>query len=210
MRLSVGDLLAAPHAVRVLPLSEWLQSPAEDVTLVEPIGGELTLTSTGRTVCLSGRVRAVVELVCGACLGGYRQALEFAVAEEFGRVAAASAEEDRSDPELGPEDFVTPLAPGDLIDVAEVLQQHLVLALPIAPRCRDDCRGLCAQCGADLNTGRCACHQQDIDPRLLPLQRWSPPAADRTAGEMPAGWVHERSRREETPRVRRTGRRERK
>ncbi len=173
MRLSVGDLLVDRHAVRVLPFCERLEPPAEDVTLPEPVEGGLVLTGTGRTVCLSGRVRTVVELVCGACLGAFRQPLEVAVTEEFGRVGSSVDETPRNEQKLGPEDFVVPLEAGDIVDVTEVVRQHLVLALPIAPRCHEGCRGLCPQCGTNLNTGSCACSQDEIDPRLQPLQQWS-------------------------------------
>lgn len=43
------------------------------------------------------------------------------------------------------------------VDVAEVAREQVVLALPMQPLCRPDCRGLCARCGANLNQGPCAC-----------------------------------------------------
>lgn len=175
MRLSAGDLLVDRHAVRVLPFSERLEPPAEDVTLPEPVEGELVLTGTGRTVCLSGRVRTVVELVCGACLGVFRQPLEVAVSEEFGRVGSPVDDARRGEQELGSEDFIMPLEAGDLVDVTEVVRQHLILALPIAPRCHAGCRGLCPQCGANLNAGSCACSREAFDPRLEALRRWAAP-----------------------------------
>ncbi len=171
MRVNVGELLADRHAVRVLPFSEHMASPADDVTLEAPVEGELVLSSTGRTVCLTGQVRAVAGLTCGACLARFEQPLDIPVSEEFRRPGGGLAP---AQEELQSEDFLMLVEPGDIIDVTEVVRQNLILALPIAPRCREDCRGLCPRCGADLNRGPCACEGREIDPRLQPLRRWSP------------------------------------
>lgn len=171
MRVNVGDLLADRYAVRVLPFSERMAPPADDITLPAPVEGELMLSSSDRTVCLTGQVRTVVGLVCGACLAKFEQPLVVPVSEEFRR---PGGNEPAAAPEaLEPEDFLVPVEPGDIIDVTEVVRQNLILALPIAPRCREDCRGLCPRCGADRNRGACACGEQEIDPRLEPLKQWS-------------------------------------
>jgi uncharacterized protein len=49
---------------------------------------------------------------------------------------------------------------GDVLDLSELVHDLLVLELPVLPLCRDDCRGLCARCGADLNEGPCGCEVQ--------------------------------------------------
>ncbi len=176
MRVNVGELLADRHAVRVLAFSERLEPPAEEVTLPRPVEGELVLSGTGRTICLTGRVRTVVGLACGACLARFEQPLEVTVSEEFyrpGPEAKALREE------LEPEDFLVPVEPGEVIDVTEAVRQNLILALPIAPRCREDCRGLCPRCGADLNRGACGCEEREVDPRLAPLKQWPAPGRGR-------------------------------
>ncbi|HLW59384.1 MAG TPA: DUF177 domain-containing protein [bacterium] len=170
MRVNIGELLADRGAVRTLAYSEPCEPPAEDAVLLRPVEGALTVASTGRTVCLSGRVRTALSLVCGACLVRFEQPLEFSIAEEFGRPATATA---AVEAELGPDDFVTPVGPDDTIDVTEVVRQHLILALPLAPRCREGCRGLCPTCGADLNAGACGCAEDPVDPRLQVLRQWA-------------------------------------
>jgi DUF177 domain-containing protein len=170
VRVNVADLLDDREATRDLTFSERFEPPTDDVTLPEPVEGTFVLSATGGTVRLAGRARTVAAVVCGACLTRYAQPLEIAVDEEFYR-AAPHAEAGRE--ELHPADFLTPLDPGDVLDVTEVVRQHLVLALPIAPRCREDCRGLCPRCGADRNTGACHCDEHAVDPRLEPLRQWS-------------------------------------
>ena len=58
----------------------------------------------------------------------------------------------------------------DQIDLNELLREQFYLALPMKPLCRDDCAGLCSQCGTNLNTGTCQCTSQWDDPRLAPLK----------------------------------------
>lgn len=157
MRVNISELLADRSAVRVIAYSEALEPPTADVTLAGPVEGEILLANTGRTVSLSGRLRAAADLVCGVCLAPFRQILDFPVAEEFGRSALPGTGASGGRAELGPEDFVVPVAPGAEVDLTEIVRQHLILALPIAPRCREGCRGLCPTCGADLNRGPCAC-----------------------------------------------------
>jgi uncharacterized protein len=59
---------------------------------------------------------------------------------------------------------------GDRIDLREGLQEQLVMALPVKPLCRPDCRGICPRCGADLNRSACRCTDSPVDPRLAVLK----------------------------------------
>jgi uncharacterized protein len=100
------------------------------------------------------------------------------VDDEFARPPVQVERERPGDQALGPEDFVSPVEAGDTVDVTEIVRQHLVLALPIAPRCSPACRGLCPKCGADRNEGPCGCEIDEVDPRFHVLRQW--------AGERPA------------------------
>jgi uncharacterized protein len=68
------------------------------------------------------------------------------------------------------EDLETSYYRGDQIDLKELLREQFYLALPMKPLCREDCHGLCPQCGTNLNTGTCACTPVWEDPRLAPLK----------------------------------------
>ena len=157
MRISIGELLAGRSAAQRVAFCEHLEPPAEDVTLLQPVEGELLLARAGRAVVMTGRVHTVLGLLCGACLVRFEQPLDFPVAEEFGRASAAAGEPSRVAAELDAEDFVVKVGPDESIDLTDIVRQHLILALPISPRCREGCAGLCPECGADLNAGPCAC-----------------------------------------------------
>ena len=185
MRVNIGEFLADRHAVRTVAFAERLESLAEDTTLLEPVTGELSLVGTGRTVSLTGRVRTTVRLVCGACLLPFAQSLESAIHEAFEAVREPAPQTGtaRGEAALGADDFVVPIGPDEIVDLTEIVRQHLLLTLPIAPRCRDDCRGLCPTCGADLNAGHCACPRDSVDPRLEVLREWPGNRGERPAAE---------------------------
>jgi len=46
---------------------------------------------------------------------------------------------------------------GDHVELAPMLREHIILAAPMQPLCREECAGLCARCGKDLNEGPCQC-----------------------------------------------------
>ena len=59
---------------------------------------------------------------------------------------------------------------GKGIDVDEVVKEQILLAVPTRMLCREDCKGICPECGTDLNKGECACKKDDIDPRWAALK----------------------------------------
>jgi uncharacterized protein len=63
--------------------------------------------------------------------------------------------------------FITDL----VVDVDALAREALVLALPFQPLCDQACKGLCPQCGADLNLEVCHCHAEEVDPRWAVLRR---------------------------------------
>ena len=58
---------------------------------------------------------------------------------------------------------------GKVIDLEPLVREQVLLALPMSAVCREDCKGLCPQCGIDRNSGTCSC-EKPIDPRLAALK----------------------------------------
>ncbi len=79
----------------------------------------------------------------------------------------ASTEAER---EIEEDDLETSYYRDDQIDLNELMREQFYLALPMKPLCREDCKGLCAQCGTNLNTGTCDCAPVWEDPRLAALK----------------------------------------
>lgn len=128
-----------------------------------PEGAELTLDiqleAVSEGVLVTGTVRAPLTGECARCLEPLRQAAEVPFAELY------NYEQVR-----GPDSDDGYSLEGDLLDLEPVLRDALVLALPLAPLCRDDCPGLCAECGVQLaKAGAGHGHAAGIDPRWAGL-----------------------------------------
>ena len=116
---------------------------------------------------LVGTVAAELELLCSRCLEPFR--LPIAASFDVRYLPATAASED-VEREVDDEDLETSYYRNDEIDLNELLREQFYLALPMKPLCAEDCRGLCAQCGTNLNAGTCGCAPVWDDPRLAALK----------------------------------------
>ena len=118
------------------------------VTLITPvsIGGALESAGHGGYYW-HGNFAAQVRSVCRRCLTEFVTPVNQQVEVIFS-----------ADPELQDDPSVYPLSePIAQVDVRPALREELALAVDLFPLCREDCRGLCPRCGADLNRGPCEC-----------------------------------------------------
>jgi len=72
--------------------------------------------------------------------------------------------------EVEADDMDTAFYENDEIDLGQLMQEQFYLALPMKPLCKDDCKGLCPNCGTNLNKATCDCTTHWEDPRLAALR----------------------------------------
>ena len=122
------------------------------------IGLDLRLEAVMEGVLVSGTVHAPVDADCSRCLDPVAVRLEVEIQQLF----LYPGDDVTEDEDVG-------YVEDDRVDLAPALRDAVVLALPLAPRCRDDCPGLCATCGVRLADVP-ADHAHDaIDPRWAAL-----------------------------------------
>ena len=127
--------------------------PGADVEL------DLRLEAVMEGVLVSGTARAPLAGECVRCLGEVRDELEVTLTELFAYPDRVVEDEDDEVRELQDE----------LIDLEPALRDAVVLALPFQPVCREDCAGLCSECGARLDDD--PGHRHDsTDPRWAALE----------------------------------------
>ena len=137
-----------------------------------PVELELRLESVMEGVLVTGTARAPLRGECVRCLeplereceAGFQEMFSYPDADSRGRVADADAEEEAE------EDEETLYLEDDLFDLEPVLRDAVVLSLPMQPVCREDCPGLCAQCGARLADDPDHHHDDAVDIRWAALQ----------------------------------------
>lgn len=81
-----------------------------------------------------------------------------------------AAAECRDDEPAAEDEDVYPLA-GDRLELSEMLREQIILATPMQPLCREDCRGLCPVCGENLNERRCGCLPEQPDSPFSVLRK---------------------------------------
>ncbi len=116
---------------------------------------------------LVGTVAAELELPCSRCLEPFRLSIAAPFDVRYLPTSAAATAVDRA---VDDEDLETSYYRNDEIDLNELLREQFYLALPMKPLCREDCRGLCTQCGTNLNAGTCDCAPVWEDSRLAALK----------------------------------------
>ncbi|MFI5257998.1 MAG: YceD family protein [Candidatus Limnocylindrales bacterium] len=165
---NVAGLLAEPAgSVRDFVVAVAPLDLGPDLRQLRDIEGELRLTRTNRGLLVTGRLTTAIEQTCSRCLGEIEWPVEIELEEEA----------------LPSLDFITGL-PVDMADEPDALRltdhheldlegevrDWIVLAEPIAPVCRDDCPGLCIECGEELASGPHHHAGDEIDPRLETLR----------------------------------------
>jgi uncharacterized protein len=148
-------------------LPEDVGGEADAYQIVAPVELEFDIHKDKDKFRLVGRVRTELELTCSRCVEPYRFPIDAGFDQRYLPSSEASGDAER---EIEEDDLETSYYAEDQIDLSELMREQFYLALPMKPLCREDCNGLCAQCGTNLNTGTCDCAPVWEDPRLAALK----------------------------------------
>jgi len=115
---------------------------------------------SGNEFELRGELQTTVEVSCGRCLRAVVLPLDAKFSERFASEVSWRTEEQH---ELSEQDLSLAVFDGESIELDDLIREQILLALPGHVLCREDCKGLCSQCGTDLNSGPCNCESKEID-----------------------------------------------
>ncbi len=136
--------------------------PAAEL-IAEAESGELVMngsvTSEAGYLELKADFHLKARVLCARCAVPFDTELDFSV------VMPVATSLEKEDDEA---DYI--LAPEGQLDLDEFCRTAAVLNLPLRYLCREDCKGLCPDCGTDLNNGTCSCAAKKIDPRMAKLK----------------------------------------
>lgn len=165
MLIHLRDLAATPsHRVRFDYTTDLSKEEVGfEYPFRQPVRLAGEITDAAGAVTLRAVVQAHVTTRCARCGEPVEYDKETPV--EFLLVKEIAGQEEQ---EL-PDDMLA--IRSDELELDEVLIPELILDMEMAVLCREDCKGLCPKCGANLNRGECGCSRREIDPRLAVLQR---------------------------------------
>jgi len=177
--LDTRELGRRPGSQRTVTLAA--EAPAElgIEILGVPEGSEvsfdLRLEAVMEGVLVSGTASADLEGECARCLEPIEDNLTIDVQELFLYDDSRDGHGVSQDEAEVDEETDVRRTEGDLIDLEPLLRDAVVLALPFQPLCRDDCPGLCVECGARLADDPDHQHEEPVDPRWAALQNITEP-----------------------------------
>ena len=165
MRIRVDEI---PESGRILHF-HWDQNrfkvllPPEDpfpVELVRPLNVDIEIRKEVDHIRVKGTINGVLGTSCHRCLGTFARSLSETVdlylVEEKDDLSEEEAEMEMEDRDY---EFFD----GEVIEIDRLVAEQVFLAIPFKVLCSDDCRGLCPNCGANLNEGPCSCRKAASD-----------------------------------------------
>ena len=129
----------------------------EDVDFITPIDYALKIQRAGARFKVEGHVHCIIGIPCARCLERFFYDIESNV--QLVLVSKEMAPKD-IELELEKEELDTHYYEGEELDLNEILQEEIVLNIPMRAVCKEDCKGLCERCGGNRNLGECKCENQ--------------------------------------------------
>lgn len=135
---------------------------SESFALYEKSPVILDIVNTGGQVLeIEGSCKVSAKIPCGRCLKEVETSFVLSISA---KVDMGKTEQERIQ-ELDGANFIT----GTKLDVERSVYNALLAQWPMRVLCKEDCKGLCSRCGADLNTDPCSCDRQSLDPRMAAI-----------------------------------------
>lgn len=156
LRLNLGFFVNAPIGYS-RDFDFYFPEFKDDDLLLTDVEGLIKVGRTPQGLIIQGNFGGKTTLECVRCLTDYEQTLHW----EFAELYAFKPEGMTESGLLMPEDAQ--------VDLEPLVREFAILEIPIAPLCREDCQGLCMECGQNLNEKDCG-HTPEVDTPFLALK----------------------------------------
>lgn len=159
MKLRVNEItekerrITASEPASAYPGLARVQNDGE-CTFLSPVDVDLTVVKEYGHIRVKGTVVTRVGLSCSRCLVDFLSDIHSGFTIYF---TQSSGEQIEDEVELAEEDLLSVTYNGEEIDLANEIAEQVLLELPYKPLCSENCKGLCPECGIDLNNSKCDC-----------------------------------------------------
>jgi DUF177 domain-containing protein len=165
--IDVESLRDEPLHVHHVYAPGTLKFENEQATLTGPVEITFVLTHKERDLRLSGSVKTDLAVRCSRCLRDSAQPVDTTYDLHYAPHPRSTSSGEEI--ELKYDDMAVGFYDGLVFDVDIMVAEQITMALPMKVVCREDCAGLCATCGRDLNEGPCGCTPGPVDSRMATL-----------------------------------------
>ncbi len=162
MRIRVEDIkvkpvhLSAEESVSNYPALMGLSSSG-GCDCIAPVNIDLTALREYDHIRVEGHVATRVRLHCSRCLEEFETDIASSFILFYNKKSGLPLD---AEAELKEEDLLSISYEGDYIDFTSELEEQLIMEVPYKSLCKEECKGLCSGCGANLNDGDCGCRQE--------------------------------------------------
>jgi uncharacterized protein len=161
--VSLDEIPEEGLEIKISESPAFFHFEVKDVSWQGPVEWTGELQRFGRDVICRGTARAGVVQPCSRCLRDVDIDLEAETTFTFVPKSAQDVEGEEVEVESQDPDFY--VYQEGRLTLRDPVRDSLIMTIPLQPVCREDCKGLCSTCGADLNEGACDCAQEAFDPR---------------------------------------------
>ena len=137
---------------------EPFEFEGEEIRAIENVNVEGLGISEKDVILIEASVKTKLKLNCSRCLDTFIYPIDIDIEERF-----TKSKELQDDEELI---FVE----DDTLDIIQIVENCIISTLPIKRLCKEDCKGLCPECGVNKNVENCNCIDYDVDIRLAKLR----------------------------------------
>lgn len=160
MKVQISDIISGKDRSKKIEYKFEMPQFEFEGDIIKPIGscsvvGRISADSD--ILLLNAEIKVDLEMICSRCLDTFIYPIDIDIEERF---TTDSKSED--------EEAVVVL--DDVLDISEVVETSIISTLPIKRVCKDDCKGLCQECGCNLNFNTCSCNKEDVDIRFEALK----------------------------------------
>jgi uncharacterized protein len=137
----------------------------DNIRQASALNWSATAERAGAEIRINGLLQTTVEMMCSRCLEPARQDINKSFDLFFRQRDELMFDEDQ-EIALTEKDTQTAFFTGTHLAIGEILREQVLLALPMKALCRVDCKGLCPNCGMNLNSGKCNCQMDKFSPHM--------------------------------------------
>ncbi len=167
MFVDIAQIPAEGLDIHFREAEDFLDPSGERIQLLRPVEATLHFRRTPTGVWVRGQISSDLQLHCSRCFELFTLPVREGFEVEYRKPLARGGEEER---ELAPDELDVNFFDGVTINLAALVRENVLLALPVQPLCDEGCRGLCPRCGVNLNMGICPCSPIRRDPRWRKLE----------------------------------------
>jgi len=160
MKVQILDIISGKDRSKKIDYTFEMPQFSFEGDIIKPIGScEVVgvISSDSDMLIINAKIKADLEMTCSRCLDTFIYPIDIDIEERF--TTNSKSQDDEAI-----------VVMDDVLDITEIVETSIISTFPIQRVCKDDCKGLCQECGCNLNYNKCSCNKENVDIRFEALK----------------------------------------